>query len=60
MEFGGNSEGEAYEQARRLMDVLRRDAAAPPTKLFDNPKEERLVWEVRESGLGATAHVPGH
>jgi FAD/FMN-containing dehydrogenase/Fe-S oxidoreductase len=60
VEFGGNSKGEADEQAKRLMDVLRRDAAAPSMKLFDDPKEERLVWEVRESGLGATAHVPGH
>jgi len=60
VEFGGDTREEANEQARRLMDVLRRDATAPSMKLFDNPKEERLVWEVRESGLGATAHVPGH
>ena len=32
----------------------------PPTmKLFDDPSEEKMLWEVRESGLGATAHVPG-
>ncbi len=28
-------------------------------KLFDDPAEEQKIWEVRESGLGATAHEPG-
>ena len=28
-------------------------------KLYDDPDEEHLVWEIRESGLGATAWVPG-
>ena len=28
-------------------------------KLFDDPKEAKRVWKVRESGLGATARVPG-
>src|SRR3546814_8835627 len=28
-------------------------------KLFDDPQEELLRWKVRESGLGATAFVPG-
>ncbi|MGZ4997507.1 MAG: FAD-binding and (Fe-S)-binding domain-containing protein, partial [Methylobacter sp.] len=27
-------------------------------KLFDQPEEEKMIWKVRESGLGATAHVP--
>jgi FAD linked oxidases, C-terminal domain len=29
-------------------------------KLFDDPQQEITVWEVRESGLGATAWIPGH
>ena len=28
-------------------------------KLFDDPSQEHIVWRVRESGLGATARVPG-
>src|SRR5581483_2157036 len=28
-------------------------------KLFDDPEEEEIVWKTRESGLGATAFVPG-
>ncbi len=27
-------------------------------KRFEDPAEMRLIWKVRESGLGATAHVP--
>ena len=28
-------------------------------KLFDDPAQEKLVWHLREEGLGATAKVPG-
>ena len=28
-------------------------------KLYDDPATEERLWKVRESGLGATAHVPG-
>jgi Fe-S oxidoreductase len=28
-------------------------------KLFDDREQEAIVWKVRESGLGATARVPG-
>ena len=27
--------------------------------LFDDPEQEKMLWEIRESGLGATAWVPG-
>jgi FAD/FMN-containing dehydrogenase/Fe-S oxidoreductase len=52
VEFGGETLDEAMTKARRLMT---NDA-----RLFDNSsKEARFLWAVRESGLGATAHVPG-
>ena len=50
------------ERARlpeKLMEELRQKPSPPSMKLFDDPDEERMVWEVRENGLGATAHVPG-
>jgi FAD/FMN-containing dehydrogenase/Fe-S oxidoreductase len=54
VEFGGETIGEAMEKARSLAKTL------PETRLFDNStKEARFVWAVRESGLGATGHVPG-
>ncbi len=59
VEFGGNSKDDADEKARRLMAELRKKSDAPSMKLFDDEEEESKVWEVRESGLGATAHVPG-
>ncbi len=52
VEFGGETLDEAMTKARGLMT---NDA-----RLFDNSsKEARFLWAVRESGLGATAHVPG-
>ncbi|HET7753708.1 MAG TPA: FAD-linked oxidase C-terminal domain-containing protein, partial [Anaeromyxobacteraceae bacterium] len=50
---------EADGRARQLMDALRGRRGAPSMKLFDDPEEEHIAWKVRESGLGATARVPG-
>ncbi len=58
VEFGGESKDDADAQAKVLMDELRRQNDPPNMKLFDNQWEEHKLWEVRESGLGATAHVP--
>lgn len=56
VELGGDSPDEAMGKARRLADTFE----AERTKLFDNAsREARFMWAVRESGLGATAHVPG-
>jgi FAD/FMN-containing dehydrogenase/Fe-S oxidoreductase len=59
VEFGGESQHEVDDKARRLMDELRRTSHAPSMKLFDDPAAARKVWDVRESGLGGTAFVPG-
>lgn len=59
VEFGGETRQEASARARELMEDLRDKNAPPNMKLFDDPAIQRKVWEVRESGLGATAHVPG-
>jgi FAD/FMN-containing dehydrogenase/Fe-S oxidoreductase len=59
VEFGGEDRKDSDEQARRLMESLKKHPDAPQIKLYDDPKEEHLVWEIRESGLGATAWVPG-
>ncbi|HVV43778.1 MAG TPA: FAD-binding and (Fe-S)-binding domain-containing protein [Bryobacteraceae bacterium] len=59
VEFGGEDRRDSDDQARRLMDSLKKHSNAPSMKLFDDPGEEHLVWEIRESGLGATAWVPG-
>lgn len=59
VEFGSGSKQESNDMAHRLMEELRNKQDAPSMKLFDDEKEEKLVWEIRESGLGATALVPG-
>ncbi|HJQ24961.1 MAG TPA: FAD-binding and (Fe-S)-binding domain-containing protein [Blastocatellia bacterium] len=59
VEFGGATKEEADDHARRLMDALKKKPDAPTMKLFDNPQDEKTIWLVRESGLGATARVPG-
>jgi FAD/FMN-containing dehydrogenase/Fe-S oxidoreductase len=59
VEFGGQNKAEADANARRLMDEVGRREHPPSMKLFDDPAQEKLVWDLREGGLGATAKVPG-
>jgi FAD/FMN-containing dehydrogenase/Fe-S oxidoreductase len=59
VEFGADSRAEAEGQAHALMDRLRGRPDAPSMKLYDDPAEANIVWKIRESGLGATARVPG-
>jgi Fe-S oxidoreductase len=58
VEFGGQTLSEAESQAQRLIESLRRSATPPSVKLYSGAQAKR-VWEVRESSLGATSHVPG-
>jgi FAD/FMN-containing dehydrogenase/Fe-S oxidoreductase len=60
VEFGGDSKREADDKARVLMDALRREPGPPNMRLYDDPVEECKLWVVRESGLGATAFIPGY
>jgi Fe-S oxidoreductase/FAD/FMN-containing dehydrogenase len=59
VEFGGDSKQESDARAKKLMDALRGKKNAPSMKLFDDANEEKTIWHVRESGLGATARIPG-
>ena len=59
VEFGGDSKKEADEKARQLMAKLKLKLRSPSMKLYDNPQQEERLWQIRESGLGATAFVPG-
>jgi len=59
VEFGAHTRDEAEARARRMMDDLAGGRAAPSMRLFVDREEQQRVWDIRESGLGATAFVPG-
>jgi FAD/FMN-containing dehydrogenase/Fe-S oxidoreductase len=59
VEFGASTKREAESQARGLMEALGRSADPPAMRLHTDPQQAKRVWEVRESSLGVTAHVPG-
>jgi FAD/FMN-containing dehydrogenase/Fe-S oxidoreductase len=58
VEFGGQTPQEAGSQAVGLMDALGH-SANPPNMVLCSGEQAKRVWEVRESSLGATSHVPG-
>jgi Fe-S oxidoreductase len=58
IEFGGKTREEADAPARELMSELRKQKDAPTMKLVDDPLHEEVIWEIRDSGLGASARVP--
>ena len=58
VEFGGQTMPEAESQARGLADALSRGATPPKVRLVSGPQAKR-IWEIRESSLGVTSHVPG-
>ncbi len=59
VEFGAKTAAEAESQAHDLMAALDRSVAPPNMRLFTDRKQIRRIWEVRESSLGVTSHVPG-
>ena len=59
VEFGGKTKDESDANARKLMEAQNKKGKPPSMKLFDNPPYEKLIWDLREEGLGATAKIPG-
>ena len=59
VEFGADAMEAAEAQARRLMDSLNAGVTQPKMRLVSDPKQARRLWEVRESSLGVTSHIPG-
>ena len=58
IEFAGKTREEADAPARELMAELKKHKNAPTMKLVDDPLHEKVIWEIRDSGLGASARVP--
>nr|WP_207229630.1 FAD-binding and (Fe-S)-binding domain-containing protein [Ktedonosporobacter rubrisoli] len=59
VEFGGESTEEASDKAHKLMEALKHKENAPAMKLCEHSEDAAKIWQVRESGLAATAFVPG-
>jgi FAD/FMN-containing dehydrogenase/Fe-S oxidoreductase len=59
VEFGASTALEAESQARALMQALSRSSSPPNMHLYTGKAQIKRVWEIRESALGATSHVPG-
>jgi Fe-S oxidoreductase len=59
VEFGAPTREEAESAAASAINRFSRGASAPAARVFGDPDEMHRIWTVRESGLGATAFVPG-
>jgi FAD/FMN-containing dehydrogenase/Fe-S oxidoreductase len=59
VEFGGQSKEASDGYARTMIASLAQSPFKPSHRLYDDKREEKMVWAIRESGLGATAFVPG-
>ncbi|HET6883612.1 MAG TPA: FAD-linked oxidase C-terminal domain-containing protein [Pirellulales bacterium] len=58
VEFGGDTKEESDAKADALMRHLAGRPHVGDWKIYTDKKEERLIWEIREAGLGATARIP--
>jgi FAD/FMN-containing dehydrogenase/Fe-S oxidoreductase len=59
VEFGADSKQQSDALGRAMMAKLKTKKDPPAMSLFDDPEQETMLWKIRESGLGATAWVPG-
>jgi Fe-S oxidoreductase len=59
VEFGGETKEESDANAQKMIDALNGSTLVPSMRRFDDKKDEKRIWKIRESSLGATAYVPG-
>ena len=58
VEFGAATQPEANAKARAFVASLASIPARPIVRIYTSDEAKR-IWHIRESGLGATAFVPG-
>jgi FAD/FMN-containing dehydrogenase/Fe-S oxidoreductase len=59
VEFGADTKEEAEADALTLQARLTRRRSVDEGRVLTDPHDMERVWLIRESGLGATAFVPG-
>ncbi|MEU7208488.1 FAD-binding and (Fe-S)-binding domain-containing protein [Streptomyces sp. NPDC044989] len=59
VQFGGDTVEEADARAHRMLEAVHRSSHDADCAFLDDPGHEQDLWQVREAGLGATAHIPG-
>ncbi|GAA3605583.1 FAD-binding and (Fe-S)-binding domain-containing protein [Microlunatus ginsengisoli] len=59
IQFAGADTDEADAKAQGLIEALEGTEHEPQVKFYDDPAKEDELVEVREAGLGATAHPIG-
>ncbi|HEX4210122.1 MAG TPA: FAD-linked oxidase C-terminal domain-containing protein [Candidatus Binataceae bacterium] len=60
IEVGGADEDEVRERAHRIVREAARNSACIGRALLLDRAEQLAVWGLRESGLGASALIPGN
>jgi FAD/FMN-containing dehydrogenase/Fe-S oxidoreductase len=59
VQMGGDTKDEADAAADEMLRLLHLSRDSDRVTFYDDPQHEQQLWHVRESGLGATARVPG-
>ncbi|MFB9685016.1 FAD-binding and (Fe-S)-binding domain-containing protein [Amycolatopsis plumensis] len=59
VQFAAGTHEEAERQAHKMLDALHGTEHEADAEFLDDPAREDELWQVREAGLGATAHLPG-
>lgn len=60
VELSGDTDDEVRDKAERLADEARRVRACSGVAPLHDSADQRAVWSLRESGLGAGALMPGN
>lgn len=58
-EFGGDSKEDSRQYAEKVKGELEKEDTPPDMRVYPDMEQQEAIWDIRESGLGATAWVPG-
>jgi FAD/FMN-containing dehydrogenase/ferredoxin len=58
-EWAGDTVEEARGKAEKALKFLQNEDVVTAYRIYENDEEQEKIWAVRESGLGATAFIPG-